>query len=546
MNRSLRLWALALSVTAVASGAAAQPIQNLVLRNSFNPIGAGARGLGMGGAFIAVADDGTASSFNPAGLAQLRRTEFAVVGFRHEVFSDVLFPRDGRTDSSTSTNGALDFVGLSVPFDVGGRKMTVQLSYQRSVDLFGEGAVRLQDLVPASDVLGAELAATRTALSRIPGLRTTLGANTPISISSASDERSPISQSGAFHTGGASVALQATQRLALGATFNYWKAQWTASGTKRLDVVIPGALGNGLSLPLYSESSTFEQNHDMTAFSVNAGFLLRYPKLSIGGVMRLPFGGDYELEETVDERLSVLAALVTTGSLANPTQMVTLPATTEATAFASQMRWPRSGGLGIALRPFAGMTLAADYTRAHWSRAVIEDVPSGALFTPDAATDASGEEGEVTYSDRSFFDLAAAAQTGTRDTSAWRAGGEYLVSLPWLVVPLRGGYHEDESPIGQLDGGSRKIQGWTVGTGLNFAHIVFDVAFERRTSDGPVTLSLGRGSVSSNAEAPVESVRDDRLVASVIYRFGGEDDPIKNFLRALFVGPKDEADEGEN
>ena len=66
-----------------ARGAHAQAIQNVVLRNSFNPLGAGARGLGMGGAFIAVADDGTAASFNPAGLAQLRRTEFAAVGLRN-------------------------------------------------------------------------------------------------------------------------------------------------------------------------------------------------------------------------------------------------------------------------------------------------------------------------------------------------------------------------------------------------------------------------------------------------------------------------------
>src|SRR3979411_1754818 len=76
-----------------ARAAQAQAVQNVVLRNSFNPIGAGARGLGMGGAFIAVADDGTASSFNPAGLAQLRRTELAVVGFNDVVRSTLTVPR---------------------------------------------------------------------------------------------------------------------------------------------------------------------------------------------------------------------------------------------------------------------------------------------------------------------------------------------------------------------------------------------------------------------------------------------------------------------
>ena len=72
-------WAPAVMILALAVPVRGQSIQNLVLRNSFNPTGAGARGLGMGGAFIAVADDGTAVGFNPAGLAQLRRTELAFV-----------------------------------------------------------------------------------------------------------------------------------------------------------------------------------------------------------------------------------------------------------------------------------------------------------------------------------------------------------------------------------------------------------------------------------------------------------------------------------
>lgn len=55
----------ALALWQCAGVASAQPIQNIALRNSFDPLGAGARGLGLGGAFIAVADDGTAATFNP-------------------------------------------------------------------------------------------------------------------------------------------------------------------------------------------------------------------------------------------------------------------------------------------------------------------------------------------------------------------------------------------------------------------------------------------------------------------------------------------------
>src|SRR5262245_61771240 len=78
---------------AVPARAQEVPVQNVLLRNSFNPFGAGARGLGMGGAFIAVADDGTASTFNPAGLAQLRSSELAFVGFGERVRSTTTVAR---------------------------------------------------------------------------------------------------------------------------------------------------------------------------------------------------------------------------------------------------------------------------------------------------------------------------------------------------------------------------------------------------------------------------------------------------------------------
>ena len=44
------------------------------------PVGSGARAIGQGGAFIAVADDATAASWNPGALIQLERPELSVVG----------------------------------------------------------------------------------------------------------------------------------------------------------------------------------------------------------------------------------------------------------------------------------------------------------------------------------------------------------------------------------------------------------------------------------------------------------------------------------
>lgn len=46
---------------------------------AFLRIGVGARALGMGGAFVALADDATASYWNPAGLVQLKQKEVAAM-----------------------------------------------------------------------------------------------------------------------------------------------------------------------------------------------------------------------------------------------------------------------------------------------------------------------------------------------------------------------------------------------------------------------------------------------------------------------------------
>ena len=49
---------------------------SLIFAHSQDQLFVGTRPLSMGGAFIAVADDGNTFTWNPAGLPRLRRTEF--------------------------------------------------------------------------------------------------------------------------------------------------------------------------------------------------------------------------------------------------------------------------------------------------------------------------------------------------------------------------------------------------------------------------------------------------------------------------------------
>jgi hypothetical protein len=492
----MRRWLLAAPsaalLTLVATTASAQPIQNVVLRNSFNPVGAGARGLGMGGAFIGVADDGSAASFNPAGLAQLRRSEAALVGFHHAVDTTVPNPDTGQTENESSSHQAPDFAGLAVPFEAGGKNLTVQLSYQRSVDLFGKGRAFTRDTVPFRELKLSLPGSARVSADIFP------------------------EQSGAFHTISAAAGYQLTSRLALGASVNYWMAGWTSEGTLTSRV-------NTLATPSVLVSSTnreFHHQQSLRGLSLNTGLLLRYPKLSVGAVLRLPFIGAYELKETGRSTVTETGRTPTVETID--------------VGMNSRLHWAQTAGVGAALRPVTGLTLVADYSKSTWSSAYLEDVPDGVLLTPSDPV-VNGVDPQPSFNDRNFFDLAAASQTSTADTSELRAGAEYLVSLPKVVLPLRAGIVRSHSPIRDLskDEG-RHINGITFGSGLNFRHLVLDVAFEHRRSEGVVGLQLRRGALQPSGSS-VETVKETRVVTSVIYRFG-DNDPVKRLLRSLFVG----------
>ncbi len=72
----------------------------------FLSLGVGARALGMGGAFVGVADDVTACFWNPAGLCQLTQRELSLMhaetfgSLLNQDFAAVVFPLDRENDKS--------------------------------------------------------------------------------------------------------------------------------------------------------------------------------------------------------------------------------------------------------------------------------------------------------------------------------------------------------------------------------------------------------------------------------------------------------------
>jgi long-subunit fatty acid transport protein len=466
--------ALATAVLAAAtSTAVAQDI-------SLNRPGSGARAAGMGNAFIAVSDDGTAASWNPAGLSQLRKPEFSLV---HSTASRNLFLEGYRTRdesaaftalSTVTTNATVEFASAAVPFSIGGKPVTLQAGwrrlYQLSSDLNGDmREVPVSPAVRSTSVLkGRPESALR--------------------IDNASE--------GNIDVWSLAGAVRFTNRLSLGFSVDLYRGGWEDRGNTSED---PGVAGP-------TDFSAFVETHEVSGNNLNFGLLLAYPSFRVGLVYHAAFWGD-----TSDD-FSIRSSLIE-------------PVTTSLNP-GGQVHFPRSVGLGVAWLPRPLTRLALDFTYDEWTEFLL----TGTVFSPDRAV--SGFDGRVP-------ELSA-----TRDTVSVNAGLEKLFPVKGRYVPLRlGASYEPQGARDTLlrDGFDHVIL--AAGTGLNTNSFKLDVALEYRWGGFQNTRNLspvylvGREQEFSLPPGPEAQgtvrIQEWRLKVSLIYRVT-DTEKLKGVLKKVF------------
>jgi long-subunit fatty acid transport protein len=304
----------ALAFVLTASGTA-----QAQLGTSLNRAGSGARAAGMANAFVAVSDDGTAASWNPAGLAQLRKPEFSLV---YEVnhnglqVSGIRSPDDRLAFSnygSDYTRASLDFASATVPFAIAGKPVTAQVGWQRLYQLSGS---------VTADV------------SRYPLMEP---GPPPGSILVDSWSRGDIDL---FSL---SSAVKLTKNTSLGASFNVWRGQWT----ERVSLTERGGAPA-------SDFYVLSDHNRVRGHNVTAGLLMTYPSWNLGLVYHSPFWSSYRLGSEV---------------LSNRT-----PPLTQDGGDAARFRFPRSLAAGLAWRPGARWTVAFDLTHDQWTDALVDRI----------------------------------------------------------------------------------------------------------------------------------------------------------------------------
>lgn len=116
-------------------------------------VGSGARAYGMGGAFLARADDATAASWNPAGLSYLRRPELSLVGARTSFAAEEVRP-SGFLNTESGSGRVADFVAATHPVTLGPMSGAVQVSYQRVITFTDDRTEENVDVIRTGESTG--------------------------------------------------------------------------------------------------------------------------------------------------------------------------------------------------------------------------------------------------------------------------------------------------------------------------------------------------------------------------------------------------------
>lgn len=409
-----------------------------------NPVGSGARALGMGGAFIAIADDATAASWNPGGLTQLELPEISVVGgyyYRQEENNFVDHPESTIGQNVSQSN--LNYLSISYPFSLFDKNMVVSANYQHLFDFSRDWELPFN----------FDFALTN-------------GINTNVD----------YEQSGQISAIGLAYAVDILPSLSLGFTLNFWEDGIRNNSWDQNLHIHGSGIDTILSQPVTYAFDSFE-SYDFSGFNVNIGALWQVNgKITLGAVVKTPFQADLE-HKTQYEQIITYTGL-------GPAVLTDTRDTSEQ----EKLDMPMSYGIGLAYRFSDAFTASVDVYRTEWDDFI--------------HTDASGVE-------TSFVTGDSVDDSDIEETNQVRIGAEYLFIKPKCIVPVRGGLFYDPAPA---KGGIDEYYGFSLGSGIAYKKIVFDVAYQYRFGNN-VNGSLVRGQDFS------QNVDEHTIFTSLIIHF---------------------------
>ncbi|MDP2647074.1 MAG: outer membrane protein transport protein [Desulfobacterales bacterium] len=306
--------------------ARAQALVRMEIPSSPNPVGSGARALGMGGAFIAVADDATAASWNPGGLIQLEKPEIsAVVSYIYREEDNTFRNNPEASGSFNIDKYNLNYLSAAYPFKAAEHNMIVSLNYQHLFDFNRDWSFKFAHPDPLF----------------------------------VAPVQYKYEQAGALYALGLAYAVEITPDFSAGITLNYWgdfiyENKWKQKYHLKGDVDLGGIPG--------SFTSDKTEEYSFSGWNANLGFRWKMTEhWTLGGVFKLPFTAD--VKHSIN---SVDSTVFPTVPTANST-------TTTSLNYDDELDMPMAYGVGLAYRFSDSFTVSGDIYRTHWNDFAYKD-----------------------------------------------------------------------------------------------------------------------------------------------------------------------------
>lgn len=402
-----------------------------------NPVGSGARALGTGGAFIAIADDATAASWNPGALLNLKRSEISIVASHfsgsREYESELMH---GQIDDLSHSRSRLNYFSIAFPFMLSRRNMVFSLNYQHLYEFS-------QDFVyDGEEPMWPDMF-----------------------------RNSHRRQKGSLNTLSPALAIQVVPPydFYLGVTFNFWLDEHLENHWESYNKIQMDGIFEGKKIKYYHE--LYERYEfsgldifNFKSFNINIGALWRINKwFSLGGVIKTPFKADIKMEH---KEISYIEYPDNPTNNQFPLPINSINDLT--------LIMPLSYGLGGYIRFSDEFSIALDFYRIHWEDYLIYD-SEGIKKSP------------INNEEENLSNIKPVTQV--------RLGFEYLAYNE--RIPVRAGIFYDPEP---KSGGMDDFYGASLGVGLIREDYALDIAYQYRFGNKTFHKFIGENDISSNVK----------------------------------------------
>ena len=441
MRRTQYFLVAFLLFASAAFGQQLEPAPTFRLLNS----GYGATALGMGGAFIAVANDLSAIYWNPAGLAQLPGLQLSVdyryMGDSDEDFSDEVFPDRFESIQRFEVSGnQLQAISFSYGFQ--GKAVTIvpAFAWHRLASTGPERQLKEQ--------AGVVEFTSRTEFFQSEGI--------------FSEEIKDDEEEFAF-----GIAARASKKIMVGGTWSFLRSgpESNLSGDFH-DSLISPTVHTRTDLAL---RQTYREERSGNYLKIGLLFFPQTP-VSFGGYIRFPYTvesditlrrtGPFTRTDTFRDPDGITGTETTTGNL---DLNITAQSTIEV-----PMEW----GAGIAVRPSNSLLVSGSVTYSDW-----KDVTR----VISNSTDPLVLQNET-------LPYPSLRPTATQESLLqWRAGTEYLFGHFGRGLVVRSGIFRDGQPYTNASGDRVYFHGYSAGAGFGIGSWRIDAAFV--SEKGDITLT---------------------------------------------------------